>query len=132
MDVAASDENAMEPYYFTLAQDGLAQPWNGHRVWCNPPYSNIRPWVEKAWYEMDDIGGCDKVVMLLPANRTEQSWWQELVEPFRDYRRPGPVSLRTHFIQGRVKFGNVVQSPTRKKKGNRPPFSCVFLVWSRL
>jgi hypothetical protein len=24
------------------------------------------------------------IVMLLPANRTEQGWWQKHIEPFRD------------------------------------------------
>jgi hypothetical protein len=25
--------------------DGLQLDWNGHRVYCNPPFSNIGPWV---------------------------------------------------------------------------------------
>jgi len=32
--------------YFTMADDGLEQPWDG-RVWMNPPYSNPTPWVDK-------------------------------------------------------------------------------------
>lgn len=27
-------------------EDGLTMQWRG-RVWCNPPYSNVRPWVDK-------------------------------------------------------------------------------------
>lgn len=32
--------------YFTMADDGMAQPWHG-RVWMNPPYSCVTPWVDK-------------------------------------------------------------------------------------
>src|SRR5688572_26829821 len=74
IDVAASDLNKQLPRYFTRADDGLAQSWKGERVWCNPPFSDVGPWVEKAWDAMR--GGCELVVMLMPANRTEQAWWQ--------------------------------------------------------
>ena len=47
LDVAASPENAKAPKYYTEAQDGLTQLWREDRVWCNPPYKNIMPWVKR-------------------------------------------------------------------------------------
>ena len=82
VDAAALPHNAKLPRYFTPEVDGLEQDWAGERVWCNPPYSSIEPWVVKA-----ATSGAALVVMLLPANRTEQGWWQRRVEPVRD--RPG-------------------------------------------
>lgn len=32
--------------YYTAADDGLIQPWEG-LAWCNPPYSNYLPWAER-------------------------------------------------------------------------------------
>jgi hypothetical protein len=32
--------------YFTMADDGLLQPWEG-RVWMNPPFSNTNAWARK-------------------------------------------------------------------------------------
>ena len=30
----------------SVIEDGLITPWNG-LVWCNPPFSNISPWIDK-------------------------------------------------------------------------------------
>ena len=32
--------------HYWLELDGLKQDWVGN-VWCNPPYSNSKPWIEK-------------------------------------------------------------------------------------
>lgn len=32
--------------HFTMADDGLTQPWSG-RVWMNPPYSKATAWVDR-------------------------------------------------------------------------------------
>ena len=122
VDVAASEKNAKLPAFFTRDDDGLAQSWAGERVYCNPPFSGIRPWVDKAWNECQ----ADLIVMLLPANRTEQGWWQELVEPFRD----GGGILTVEFLPGRFRF----LSPDHDEKGiqpnERPPFGCCLVIWN--
>lgn len=132
LDAAASDNNAKCAKYFTRQTDGLLHSWRGERVWCNPPYSRCAPWLAKAWHEMMD-GGCELVVMLLPANRTEQRFWQEHVEPFRDGPVTRGVTLRSQFLKGRTRF---VMPPgfqyyTTKAKGDRPPFGCCLLTWER-
>jgi phage N-6-adenine-methyltransferase len=120
LDAAASHQNRLCPAYYTRADDGLAQPWFG-RVWCNPPYSACGAWVGKAWAEWPIRA--ELVAMLLPADRTEQGWWQQHIEPHRDSRGP----LHVEFLPGRVRFGRPSQ-PT-PAKGDRPPFGVVLVVW---
>jgi hypothetical protein len=107
-----------------LAFDGLTQVWGRDEVvWCNPPFSGLLGWVEKA-----NSSPCT-VVMLLPANRTEQPFWQQYIEPYRDGY--GPFGLvRTRFLGGRKSFlyhGEVIGNSTSKA----PPFGIVIVIWDR-
>lgn len=167
LDAAASHTNALARRYYTedgayhrvfenvpparvADTNGLTGPW-GHagsagadtRVWVNPPYSDIRPWVAKAWQEMADSNGPHTIVMLLPA-RTDAPWWRDMVEPFRDGRAPiAGLRFETHF-HGRLAFlRNGEPIPATKdgvvlarKKDGRPRkgsarFGVVTLVWRR-
>lgn len=123
IDAAATPENARLPRYWTAADNALEQDWRGERVWCNPPYShpNIGRWVNKAWTEWNL--GAELIVMLAPANRTEQEWWQTWVEPARDGRGP----LRTEFLPGRMRF--LAPGQTEIGPNERPPFGCCLLIW---
>jgi len=121
--VAACAEASCALRYYDKTQNGLTLPWFG-RVWCNPPYSDIAPWVTKAKAE-HDAGNTKVIAMLIPATRTEQGWWQREIEPYRDDNYP-VQELRTHFLPGRTAFarpgsGGVGQSGS--------PFGCVLLVW---
>lgn len=121
VDAASSIENRKCERHWTVSENGLEQSWLGERVYCNPPYSDIMPWIRKAWSER----GAEIAVLLLPANRTEQKWWQEGIEPFRD--RAGSV-LTVEFMQGRLRFlkrGQVSIQPNE-----RPPFGNVLCIWN--
>ena len=108
LDAAASPDNAKCANYFTEEQDGLAQSWGGHTVWCNPPYCRKTGlWVKKA-YEEHQRTGCT-VVMLLPS-RTDVRW-------FHDYIL-GKAEIR--FIKGRLKFGG---------NKNSAPFPSIVVIY---
>ena len=124
VDVAAASHNAKCERYYDRETDGLAHPWANETIWCNPPYSNIGPWVEKAWAEHEGTGG--GIVMLLPNNRAEQGWWQDMVEPFRD-RHGSP--LHTEMLRGRPRF--IKRGQTEVGPNERPPFGLVLLIWMR-
>jgi phage N-6-adenine-methyltransferase len=132
LDVAAAPHNAKTPNYYTRLADGLLQPWTGS-VWCNPPYSGLDRWLEKAWHEwnrandpLEPFDGISAIVMLLPANRPEQPWWQKWVESHRD-REGSPLTVQ--FLPGRLRF--IKPGATEVKPNERPPFGCCLLIWSR-
>lgn len=91
LDPCADETNAKCKKYYTKEDDGLAQNWDGFRVFCNPPYGReIGKWVKKA---SETRGGL--VVMLIPA-RTDTSYWHDYIH--------GKAEVR--FIRGRLKFGD--------------------------
>ncbi len=139
LDAAASHDNTKLPRYCTpdgfflkdaagsKAQlgtvDGLAIGWGGERVWCNPPFSGLRPWIEKAWDERQ----AELVCILLPNNRAEQPFYQELIEPYRD--RAGSI-LTTRNLPKRRPFlykGATIGNRTSKN----PPFGITLCIWDR-
>ncbi len=123
LDVAACEESHKAEAFFTVADNGLRRAWFG-RVWCNPPYSDIAPWVAKAWREMESAPGPSVIAMLIPASRTEQRWHDD-IEAHRDQ---GGL-LSTHFLPGRTRFGHPGNS--EGVGVGSPPFGCVLLVWRR-
>jgi len=102
-------------------ENGLQRSWAGEVVWDNPPFSGVRPWVEKAWDENATA------VLLLPNNRSEQPFYQKLIEPFRD--RPGSI-LTTRRLAKRRPFlyhGEGIGNRTSKN----PPFGLELVIWDR-
>ena len=62
-------------------------------MFCNPPYSNISSWVEKAFRETRNDNTL--VVLLIPA-RTDTRYFHDFI-----YQR-----AEIRFIKGRLKFGD--------------------------
>lgn len=89
LDVCANEQNHKCAKYFTKDDDGLAQNWGGHIIWCNPPYGrDIANWVKKC---SEHTG---VAIMLLPA-RTDTRWFHDYIYQKAEIR----------FIKGRLKFG---------------------------
>jgi phage N-6-adenine-methyltransferase len=127
IDAAATPQNARLPRYWTVEDNALEQRWGSERVWCNPPYSHpsLGRWVGKAW-ESFFFSSVEVIVMLVPANRTEQQWWQEQVEPYRDRGEHFAVE----FLPGRMRF--LRNGQTEIGPNERPPFGCCLLIWGEL
>lgn len=94
-DLAASNDNALCDVYCTEYDNAFtcdAEDFDGS-VWCNPPYSNIMPWVNLC----SDISKWSNVpvVMLIPAD-TSVKWFKLAFENCTE----------CHFISGRIAFIN--------------------------
>ena len=121
LDAAASPDNAKVERFYSRQDSALVKSWAGEVVWCNPPYSDLDTWVRYARLQVRL--GCRKVVLLLPANRTEQRWWQEDIEPDRD--RPGS-GVAVHFLPGRINFGKPGNEAGRYRTS--APFGCCLVT----
>lgn len=101
LDAAATQSNAKCTEFCTLEyanRNGLLTSWNAHRVWINPPYSAIAPFVQRALL-------VDNSVVLLLPSRTDTAWFRLLTESSR-------VELR--WFRKRIRFclnGKEADSP---------------------
>lgn len=89
LDPCATADNAKCTRFYTVADDGLAQPWHG-TVFVNPPYSHAGHWMAKAWQE----SRAGAIVVCLVASRTDTAWWH-------DYAM---LAHEVRFIRGRLRF----------------------------
>lgn len=70
----------------------------GNIVWCNPPYSNVKAWIRKCYYEGHKP---NTTVVALVFSRTDTRWWQNYVQHRCEVR----------FVKGRIKFGGKANAP---------------------
>ena len=111
LDPCASATNAKCARYFTEADNGLARSWEGERCFVNPPYSNIAPWVEKAWHEAQRGA---TVVLLIPP-RTELAYWHDWILGDGSWLKACADEVR--FVRGRVCFVD----PSGQRNSPRDP-----------
>lgn len=80
--------------YFSKRDDGLAQPWDGSRVWLNPPYGRATDrWLGKLADHGDGLA--------LVFARTDTAWFQ----------RVATEATALCFIGGRLRFHRPDGSP---------------------
>lgn len=90
LDGAAEESNALLPRYSTELKP---LPWDGERVFCNPPWGSIPPFVELA-------ARADLCVMLVPA-RVNCKWFHRALQ-FR---------AKPCFWRGKLSFEGPWNSP---------------------
>ncbi|HEY9678696.1 MAG TPA: DNA N-6-adenine-methyltransferase [Drouetiella sp.] len=106
LDAACTSENCLAPNgnYFDKGIDGLSTNWKeltaSGAIWLNPPYSNVRPWLEKAY-----TSECTVVFLITLDCSTK--WWQECVKD-----RAAEVRMVTH----RIKFLSPLGAEHHTKK----------------
>lgn len=99
LDPCGTENNHKCKDFYTIEDNGLEKDWSGKRVFCNPPYSNISKWVEKAYYEAQKD---NTVVVLLIPSRTDTKSFHNFIYHKSEIR----------FIKGRLKFnGNKNSAP---------------------
>lgn len=109
LDPCATSDNAKCNKYYTVAENGLEQNWQGEKVFCNPPYGrDIKDWVKKCYEE--SLKPNTEVVMLIPS-RTDNTYFHKFI-----YHKAKEI----RFVKGRLKFGN---------SNNSAPFPSMVVVY---
>lgn len=109
LDVAATCKNAKCLDYITKQRDAIKQDWNagGGLWWCNPPFSQVEAFLEKAWeeFEKGHYG-----IMLVPSNQ-ETRWFRKNITECNLRRLVWPRRISfLHPDTGKSVTGNVVGS----------------------
>lgn len=129
IDAAASRRNHKVLIYWTRQTDGLKQNWSHQRLWINPPFSNITPWVEKAL-----LFEAALAVLLVPA-WTDRKWFQKIVQAEKTFQSERQTmgsdwvtpSVTLEFLPGRLRFGK----PGSREPDGPAPFGCMLMVFER-
>lgn len=117
LDAAASSENTLCSNYISAEQNALTTSWDTNDarwpVWCNPPYTLIGPFVQRAWEQSQEHH--ITTVVLIPAY-TDPKYWSQYVMKAHEVR----------FLKGRLSF---LDEDGGKKTSARFPSVVVVNKW---
>jgi phage N-6-adenine-methyltransferase len=130
IDGAANATNHLLPRWWgpgsKEAQDALEVDWKYERVFCNPPYSLVKQFVEKAYWERDR-----SVSVLLIPSRTDTRWWHSCI--WHEKKRQWRKGVTGRFVKGRIKFINpdspLLRGTSMNGSNNSAPFPSVVIVF---
>jgi phage N-6-adenine-methyltransferase len=125
LDAACSPDNCIVKtgYGYARGDNALAADWSNYTMdngeyasifYCNPPYSNPAPFIEKAHLESHKGA---KVVMLLPADTSTVSFHEHVMK-----------ANEIIFLKGRVTFNN----PDGTPMVGSPKFGSMIVVFERM
>jgi phage N-6-adenine-methyltransferase len=107
VDLAASQSNTIAKQFYSERSNALVQSWvfDGWN-WLNPPFSDLRPWAQKAFEESRQGA---HTAMLVPAG-VGANWWRDWVH----------TKARVLLLNGRITF-----------VGHKQPYpkDCVLLLY---
>lgn len=80
LDLAASPSNTVAERFYTEADDSLSKPWDGRRMWLNPPFARIEPWAWNCakWAARGDAHPDARLLFLVPAS-VGANWFADFV-----------------------------------------------------
>ncbi|OTA21257.1 phage N-6-adenine-methyltransferase [Xenorhabdus beddingii] len=115
LDAAANAQNTLCAHYLTERDNALECDWDSYgSIFCNPPYSNITPWVEKA--AIESRIQCQSIVMLVPAD-IAVGWFKLAMETVDEVRL---------ITGGRIQF----VPAEREIKGKNNTKGSLLLIWN--
>ena len=91
LDVAATKQNALCPFYFTKEDNALNHEWLMD-AWCNHPHTMHKEFVEKC--SIENKKNNINILQMLPANCARTAYWHEFIEDKTEY----------HAIKGSINF----------------------------
>lgn len=116
-DLAASAENSKCGSFYTIDDDALAQDWTALKLpaWCNPPFSRLSEFVDKAADATAVSRDAPIIVMLMPSNRNDQDWFHDHVIE---------CAAEVRMIRGRVAY-----NPPPGVKATSPSFGSQVVIF---